>query len=382
MHSDNYEKNYTLCINSNEYYTGLCFDIGLIKDGNVLANYNELLKEDNTYKKIIKLLPKYGFILRYPKSKEQITGCCYEPWHYRYVGSKTANIIANNNLTLEDYNKLYNKSGIILVNKPKGITSRDAVNKISKIFNTPKVGHNGTLDPLAEGLLVMTINKATKINELLTNSEKEYIAKVKVGILTDTLDLEGNVIERSNKKITKESLIDLFNSFPRNYFQEVPKYSAIKINGKKLYEYARNNEEVILPKREVIIKDLELSNYNDTSFEFRVVVSKGTYIRSIIRDMGNILNIPCTMSSLIRTRCGKFLLKDAIYLDEVNINSYLFTISDALNLPIAEISDYDYKYVFNGAAINDNYGVKDKVLFVKNKKIIAILKIDRILLIK
>ena len=254
------------------------------------------------------------------------------------------------------------------------MTSRDVVNKVSSIFDTKKVGHNGTLDPLASGLLVITINKATKINELLTCEDKEYIAEVKVGILTDTLDLEGKVLDKKDEKITKEMLDNLFKKFPRKYLQTVPKYSAVKVNGKKLYEYARSDKEVVLPKREVVIKDLELLDFTDTSFKFRCVVSKGTYIRSLIKEMGDFLGLYFTMSNLKRTRQGKFLLDNSLDLDNVNISSNLISILDALDIPVKEVKDNDYKKIINGTAINNNYNVLDKVLFVNNNSDIAIYK--------
>ena len=271
---------------------------------------------------------------------------------------------------------LYNKSGILIVNKPQGLTSRDVVNQVSHIFDTKKVGHNGTLDPLAEGVLVITINKATKINEFLTSTDKEYIATVKVGIETDTLDIEGKVVRKSAKKLTKAMLDKLFLNFPRCYLQEVPKYSAIKIDGKKLYQYARNGLKIKLPKREVFIKELELLTYNNNSFKFRTVVSKGTYIRSLIRDMGEVLNIPFTMEKLIRTRQGKFSLTMAIDLDDININSKLIAIPDALEFPVKELEKNDLKALKNGAPITNKYKVKDKVLFIYKSMPLAIYQVS------
>ena len=164
----------------------------------------------------------------------------------------------------------------------------------------------------------------------------------------------------------------IFKEFKKEYLQEVPKYSAIKVNGKKLYEYARSNKEVELPKRNVVIKELELLDYKEDSFKFRCVVSKGTYIRSLIKDMGEFLNIPCTMSSLKRTRQGKFSLDNAIDLEDVNINSKLITISDALDIETKEIDAKDYKKVVNGIVLNNNYNIKDKVLFMKDNRVVAI----------
>ena len=367
-----YTNKYVAEPGSSEHHTGLCFDISIIIGNKVLDEYDDLNPYMDIFETIITKLKDYGLILRYPKGKEKITGYNYEPWHYRYVGKNTANIITDNNLTLEEYDKLYNKSGVLLVNKSKGVTSRDVVNEIGRVFDTKKVGHNGTLDPMAEGLLVITINKATKINELLTCNDKEYIAEVKVGVETDTLDLEGEVVKTSKKPVSKDMLEALFNTFPREYLQEVPKYSAIKVDGKKLYEYARSNKEIELPKRTVIIKELELLDYKEDSFKFRCVVSKGTYIRSLIKDMGDYLDIPCTMSGLLRTRQGKFKLSDAVNLDDVSINSSLITISNALDIEIKEIDDKDYMKVINGAVINNNYNIKDKVLFIKYDKVLAI----------
>ncbi len=367
-----YVERYVAPLGSSEHHTGLCLDVGLVINNKLIYDNDLLFKEERIYEKIIELLPNYGLILRYPKGKDDITGYSYEPWHYRYVGKNTANIITDNNLTLEEYDELYNKSGVLLVNKPKGITSRDVVNKLEKVFDTKKIGHNGTLDPMAEGLLVITINRATKINELLTCTDKEYIASVKVGVETDTLDLEGNIVKTSDKKVSKDMLDNLFKEFVKEYLQEVPKYSAIKVNGKKLYEYARSNKDVELPKRKVIIKELELLDYKEDSFKFRCVVSKGTYIRSLIKDMGEFLDIPCTMSSLIRTRQGKFRLDNAVDLEDVTINSKLITISDALDIEIKEIDGVDYKRIVNGAVIDNSYNIKDKVLFMRNNRVVAI----------
>lgn len=371
-YGEEYTKHYVAEKGYSEHHSALAIDIALIVNNEKVGELNKLEEYLTIFEKIIPKLKEYGFILRYPKGKEKITGYNYEPWHYRYVGKTTASIIMDNKLTLEEYDKLYNKSGVLLVNKPKDLTSRDVVNRVEKVFDTKKVGHNGTLDPMAEGLLVITINRGTKINELLTSNDKEYIASVKVGIETDTLDLEGKVIREDDRKISKEMLDSLFKEFIGRYNQEVPIYSAIKVDGKKLYEYARNNKEVSLPKREVIIKELELLDYREDLFKFRCVVSKGTYIRSLIRDMGKFLDRLFTMSSLIRIRQGKFMLSNAIELDDMSINSNLLSISNALDIKIQEISDMDYKRVINGALIDNSYNIKDKVLFMKENKEIAI----------
>ena len=148
-------------------------------------------------------------------------------------------------------------NGLIIVNKDKNLTSRDVVNKICHIFNTKKVGHTGTLDPLATGVLVIAIGKALKIVDHITSLDKEYIAKVKLGIKTDTLDITGNVLDTKEVNITNEDIDKVLSSFPHDYDMEVPLYSAVKVNGKKLYEYARNNISVDLPHHRVTVYSLE-----------------------------------------------------------------------------------------------------------------------------
>lgn len=244
-------------------------------------------------------------------------------------------------------------NGILLINKEKGFTSRDVVNKISKKLNIKKVGHAGTLDPLATGLLVVGVGKATKIMELLTLDTKEYIATVKMGLETDTLDITGKVLNQNEfVRVTKKELEDSLNSFLGSYYQTVPKYSAVKINGKKLYEYARNEEEVELPKRLVEIKEIKLLNYDieNLEFTFKTLVSKGTYIRSLIDDIGKTLNIFCTMKNLVRTKSGKFSLEDSFTIEE---NYSFIQIKDALDFKILKISDeLLLKKVLNGNTIN------------------------------
>ncbi len=264
-------------------------------------------------------------------------------------------------------------NGIILINKEKNITSRDVVNKISKKLNTKKVGHAGTLDPLATGLLVIGIGSGTKILELLTLDTKEYIATVKIGLETDTLDITGNVISSINDyKLTKGELEETLLSFVGTYNQTVPKYSAVKINGKKLYDYARNNIDIELPKRLVTIYNIELLDFKKDEFTFKVLVSKGTYIRSLIKDIGKKLNILMTMKDLIRTKSGKFLLEDSSLIDSPKI----IKIEDALDFKKVTITDSKLlKRIKNGNSIslpniNDLY----ITLLDENNNLMAIYK--------
>ena len=265
---------------------------------------------------------------------------------------------------------------IIVVNKEKNITSRDVVNKISKILSLKKVGHTGTLDPIAEGVLIICTGKATKLVDILTSKEKEYIAEVKLGILTDTLDITGNVLKEEEKSIKKEDLIKVLNSFIGSYMQEVPIYSAVKINGKKLYEYAREKKDVVLPKRRVEIKEIKLLDFKDDSYKFKVLVSKGTYIRSLIKDINDKLGIIGVMNSLVRTRQGNFKIEDSYTLKDIEEGSYkALTINDIVkNKKSVIINEKLYKVIKNGGII-DNIYEGNLVTFIYKDNVIAIYKI-------
>ena len=255
--------------------------------------------------------------------------------------------------------------------KPKGVTSRDVVNSVIKKFNTKKVGHTGTLDPIATGVLVVCVGSATKLVDQLTSNDKEYIASVELGTLTETLDTEGIVIKEEKCIKTKEEIIKVLNSFKGKYMQEVPKYSAVRVNGKRLYEYARNNVEVELPKRELEIKDINLLDFKDNKFTFQVHVSKGTYIRSLIRDIGESIDIPMTMINLRRVKQGIFDINEAIKLDEISDNK-IISIKDALrNYPKIVVDEITEKKVKNGCKLNENINGITLVLN-KNNELLAL----------
>ena len=268
-------------------------------------------------------------------------------------------------------------NGVLLIDKPKGITSRDAVNTVIKIFNTKKVGHTGTLDPIATGVLVICVGKATKLVEYLTSTDKEYIATVELGTLTDTLDNTGNVLKEEDSKKSKEKIINTLQKFKCKYMQEVPIYSAVKVNGKKLYEYARNNEEVILPKREVEIKSIdivdEVSYINKkTIFKFKCTVSKGTYIRALINDIANDLGTIGIMTDLRRIRQGKFDINNCVKLDSIEKDD-LISIKDVIDCKKINLDSHIEKKVLNGNKINNIYDT-DEVLFIRNDKAVALYK--------
>ena len=300
-----------------------------------------------------------------------ITGYPYEPWHIRYVGKFVAKIISENNYTLEEY--LNEFSAVILVNKEQNMTSFDVVNEISHLFGIKKVGHTGTLDPLAEGVLIVAIGQSTKVVELLTATYKEYIAKVKLGILTDTLDITGNLIKEEEipENLDIEKVI---RNFKKTYMQEVPIYSAVKVNGKKLYEYARNNEKVTLPTKEVTIKEIELLSKTSDTFEFKTTVSKGCYIRSLINDIAQELNTIGVMSELTRTKQGNISLEQTSTLQEIKQGKYkIYDIDQVLEIPVIKLNDFLSKKVKSGHKLNNTWNIKNKVIFKdENNKILGI----------
>ena len=263
--------------------------------------------------------------------------------------------------------------GVIIVNKKKGMTSFDVSHKVGKILGTKKIGHTGTLDPLAEGVLVLCLGEATKIAELITSYDKEYIAGVKLGIDTDTYDIEGKVL----KEIVIDKELDIssvLNSFKKTYLQEVPKYSAVKVNGKKLYEYARSGEEVILPKKEVTIYSIELLDKSLDTFKFKAHVSKGCYIRSIIHEIGEALGVGACMISLVRTKQGNISIEDAYTLEDIENGNYkLYSIDEVLDIPKIVVSEELEFKIKHGVVIDNKWDIKDKVLFVnKNNLLLGI----------
>ena len=244
-------------------------------------------------------------------------------------------------------------NGILIVNKGIDVTSRDVVNDLVHIFHTKKIGHTGTLDPLATGVLVCTIGKYTKLNLDLTSEYKEYIAEMRFGINTDTLDITGNVLNEESVSLDDETITKTINTFKKEYEQEVPIYSSVKVNGRKLYDYARNGEEVVLPKRTVNIEEIEVLSIKGNDVKFRCLVSKGTYIRSLIRDIAHSLNTYGTMTSLIRTKQGKFDIKDSYTIEDIKNNHYkLLSIVEVLDLVIVTTSDNLSKLIINGVSVD------------------------------
>ena len=254
--------------------------------------------------------------------------------------------------------------GILIVNKPKNYTSNDIVNKIKKILNT-KVGHTGTLDPNATGVLPLLLGKGTKFSKYLINHDKKYIATLQLGIKTATADVEGEIIEEKAVDVSiynEEILNEVLNNFVGKQIQTPPIYSAIKVKGKKLYEYARNNMEVEIPKREIEIYSIQLVEFNVKSnqIKFSVECSKGTYIRSLCEDIATKLGTVGYMIELDRVRAGEFDIKQSVTIEEAQkfkdndewLNTNIITLEDLLkNNESINIDNTDMDKFLNGVKI-------------------------------
>lgn len=269
--------------------------------------------------------------------------------------------------------------GILVVDKEENYTSRDVVNIISKKLQTKKVGHTGTLDPMATGVLVVLIGKYTTLVENITAYEKTYQATIELGLLTDTLDRTGNVLKNENVYFKEDEIKEVLNSMIGYYEQEVPIYSAVKVNGKKLYEYARNGENVTLPKRMVKVSEIALSSKityknNHVIFDIVTTVSKGTYIRALINDIAKKLNTYGTMNSLRRIKQGVFDIKDAYKLEDILTDNYEFyPLEKCFNTYTVNVDDDLYFKIKNGRSLPNIYD-QSEVLFKYNNKIIALYK--------
>lgn len=221
--------------------------------------------------------------------------------------------------------------GILLVYKEKGLTSFDLVNRIKRGLKLDKIGHTGTLDPNAEGLMLVLFNQTTKANQFLVHDTKEYIASLRLGIKTDTKDIWGETLEEVEYTMPNQKEIKaVFEKFLGLQNQEVPMVSAVRVNGKRLHEYHREGIEVVQPIREIEILELELLKVNK-DITFRVVCGSGTYIRSLCEDIAAEFNTIGVMSELTRTKVGSFSLKDAVKIDQVIAGNYkLLTLKDVL----------------------------------------------------
>lgn len=265
-------------------------------------------------------------------------------------------------------------NGVIVVNKEKGYTSRDVVNIVGKCLGTKKIGHTGTLDPMATGVLVLCVGKGLKLVEMMMNHDKEYVAKIKLGIETDTLDVTGKVLRREDVfNVSREDVLRVLEGFVGKQTQVVPKYSAIKVNGKKLYEYSRNGEDVELPVKDIEIYSIELiGDVVDNSFFIKCCVSKGTYIRSLVRDIGYKLGTIASLEGLERISLSKFNISDSYTVGDIENGNYkVLSIQDVVDFPKVIVDGDMKKKVKNGQVMNSFFD-EDKVLVCDDNEVLAI----------
>ena len=263
--------------------------------------------------------------------------------------------------------------GLLNIYKPVGMTSHDVVSALRRLTKIKQIGHTGTLDPFAEGALPVCIGKATRLIEFLPD-DKEYLATVQFGSATTTYDTEGEITFSSDKKVSKEDIINALKNFEGEIEQFPPIYSAIKVNGKKLYDYARQGQEVEIKPRKVTIEEIELKSFNENLQQAQILIkcSKGTYIRSIAHDLGQNLSVGGHLIKLVRTKAGKFRVENSIKLDELDVNTSLINPIEMLELPKLEVEDNDLEKIKNGMPLQVKFEVDTFCVLTKNSQICAI----------
>lgn len=273
--------------------------------------------------------------------------------------------------------------GFLNIYKPKGLTSHDVVARLRKITKVRQIGHTGTLDPFATGVLPICIGKATRLIEYL-DDDKEYLATVQFGKNTATYDLEGEITATFDKKVTEEDVKNALKDFEGEISQIPPIYSAIKINGKKLYDYARQGQDIEIKPRKVTISKIELKEFDKTSQSAKITVacSKGTYIRSIAYDLGAKLGCGGYLTALERTQAGKFQVNTAIKLEDLTevsqIVENLINPLDMFNIPIHNLSENERERVSHGMSIcNSDFPDSDIVILSYGGRIYAIGKVEQ-----
>ena len=243
---------------------------------------------------------------------------------------------------------------IINLNKPPGVTSRQAVTKVQRLLGAKKAGHAGTLDPQATGVLLVCLNEATKVTRFLMDMGKQYKAKIKLGEKTDTYDAEGRVVEKKDiSSLSEADLYDVVQSFKGPIKQKPPMYSAVKIGGKTLYKLARQGIEIERPDRAVHIYDIEITSIDLPCFDVAISCSKGTYIRSLCDDIGTKLGTGAHMASLERSAVGEFNISDALSFEDLAAKEEMFCSIDQSLAKLSEIKlgDVDYHKAKNGVKI-------------------------------
>lgn len=250
--------------------------------------------------------------------------------------------------------------GIIIINKPKGFTSQDVVSKVKKILNIKKAGHTGTLDPLATGVLPVLIGNSTKLSKYLIEHDKTYVATLKLGIKTDTGDIEGEIIEEKEipKNIDIEYVEKILKSFLGNQKQVPPMYSAIKINGKKLYEYAREGKNIEIPERNIEIYSIKLIKLDkiNSEIQYEVKCSKGTYIRVLCEDIAKKIGTVGFMKELNRINVDKFSIENSYSFEDLENENYKIITMEELfsDLPKIELNNRKKELFLNGVMLTHN----------------------------
>ena len=272
--------------------------------------------------------------------------------------------------------------GFINVNKPSGKTSHDVVGFLRRNLKIKKIGHTGTLDPMANGVLPIAVGDATRLIQYLPD-DKEYVATVKFGISTDTYDKEGEITSTSDKIVTLEELTKALENFRGEILQKPPIYSALKKNGKKLYEYAREGKEVEIEARKVTIEKLELQSLEDNIAKLKIKCSKGTYIRSIAHDLGEVLGCGAHLIGLTRTIAGDFKIENSIELSAIeNTENKEIFIENPLNyfsnLKRVELSEDEYLKAKHGMNFSSNKFTNcnnELIILLYCTKIVAVTRI-------
>ena len=264
---------------------------------------------------------------------------------------------------------------VLYINKPKGMSSFDVCFKLRKVLNTRKIGHTGTLDPNASGVMIVLADKATKAGTFLVADHKEYKCRIRLGIRTDTLDIDGNILEEKEYVLPEiEKITTVLDSFLGTSRQEVPLTSAIKVNGKRLYQYQLEGKEVELPIREIRIDEIRLLEMHEDGFTFSCSVSSGTYIRSLARDILDRLGLIGTVLELERTAVGEVRISDCDDLDQVLAGHYqTHDIFDLLSRRYPVVECEDLKSVRNGKPLKlTDQG--ETILLASGKEALAIYK--------
>ncbi len=266
--------------------------------------------------------------------------------------------------------------GFLNVYKPKGMTSHDVVSVLRRITKIKQIGHTGTLDPFAEGVLPVCIGKATRLIEYL-NDDKAYIGTVQLGISTTTYDIEGEAVNKSNKKVSQDDIEASLKYFIGEIEQVPPIYSAIKVNGKKLYEYARAGENIEIKSRKVNISELKILNfdYNKQQLELYISCSKGTYIRSVANDLGEKLGVYGHLNKLVRVKAGYFNIENAVQLDNLNnledVKNNLLSPIEYLDYPRYKLSNEELKKVSNGMPFSSDAKLNNGIIILTQEDNIA-----------